>query len=131
MKIVILSVIIICGSILTCYVVSETHDKELNSAEDTWLCDDDPRDYLTLCEDWQKEDCLEWAFGEDWKYLQWTYRDDKFRELHPEYDANDFADYTEMDLFWVRLESMYLSKDKVIQWHLDIALEDIVLGENP
>lgn len=36
---------------------------EQPSVEDTYLCDEDPRDYLAPLEDWQKEDCLEWAFG--------------------------------------------------------------------
>ena len=41
-----------------------------------------------------KDDCIEWAYGKDWKTLQWNLRGEKFRDLHPELDANDFSDAT-------------------------------------
>lgn len=61
----------------------------------------------------QTSECLIWAFGKDWNEIKWYCRADRFRDLHPELDANDFADSTEIYLFWRRVGKAYLkSKGK-------------------
>lgn len=71
----------------------------------------DPRNFLTLPDE-QKDDCLVWAFGKDWEDIKWSCRDDRFRDLHPELDPNDFAGHTAMGIFWERLERAYCAAKK-------------------
>jgi len=70
----------------------------------------DPKDYLTLPAE-RKDACLEWAFGKDWEAIRWDERDDRFRDLHPELDPEDFAGHTEINVFWKRLQRTYLDLD--------------------
>ncbi len=67
----------------------------------------DPKLALTVPEE-RKDACLEWAFGKDWEKIAWNYRADKFRELHPKLNLEDFADVTPTKIFWERVSSAYV-----------------------
>lgn len=70
----------------------------------------DDYDFLSLLDipSEQKSDCMCWAIGENWFRIKWNYRAETFRDLHPELNAEDFADHTKMDVFWERVSKAYL-----------------------
>lgn len=72
----------------------------------------DPRNGFTVPEN-QKNDCIEWAYGKDWKEIKWNYRSERFRELHPELDPNDFSDATPILLYNRRVSNAYLNRNTI------------------
>ena len=70
-----------------------------------------PRHGFSVPED-QKTACIEWAYGKDWKNIQWSNRADRFRDLHPELNPNDFSDATHILLYNERVSLAYLERKR-------------------
>lgn len=96
---------------IACFYIGRFDAEKMLAQVKAAYQEQDPRDFLELPDE-QKEDCLIWAFGKEWESIKWSYRDGVFRDLHPELNPEDFAGYTEMNLFWRRLEKAYLDRDR-------------------
>ena len=93
---------------IVCFYIGKSDAEKMLTKINMAYQGQDPRDYLNLPEG-QKDACLEWAFGKGWEEIDWKYRDDRFRDLHPELDPEDFAGYTPIILFWNRVQRAYLN----------------------